>query len=137
MVELQGEKRKTKETRKAKDKRNPTSVMGLMQKNSKKKVSERVLYLFSDGSWWCELPDWTRSLAEGFTWSVSQVRPKNLKTTVCQMQLVAKWNGGRSLHKNAKGNRSKKDVGTPKRQTSNRKSSRLVSKTNRGLSKSS
>ena len=84
-------------------------TLGSLQANSQKKIPSRVLYLFPDGTFWCEFPNGTRALAEGCPWSISKIRFKGAKASMLQLQYKSGGYGCRGLRKNAKGNRSERN----------------------------
>jgi|ERR1700728_87284 len=125
---MKNETNKTKKEVKSKDKYNSKQTLAVMQSNNEVEVPERVLYLFSDGTFRFQFPDWTRSMAEGFAWSISQVRFKNIEGSMLQLQYKPRRNGSRSVCENVKGNRTGRNGKITKRPSSNSKIVRALSK---------
>lgn len=124
------QKGEVKQTRETKDKCSAKKVVVFVQADYTKALPTDMLYLRSDKPLWFKFTDGTRTLAESELGSKPEIRLTGIEGSVCEMQFVFRWDGGCGIRKDVKRNRSKRNGQTTKRQTSNSKSSRPLSKSN-------
>lgn len=121
-----------KKAKQAKDKRSATKALGTLQTDYKKKVPSHMLYVWQDGSGRFQLthrPHDTQSQLK----CVLKIRLTNPSATMLPLQYKSLGEWSRLLLKNAKGNRRGSNAKTTGRQTSKRKSDRLVHWTGRTI----
>lgn len=129
------EKNSTQKKIKAKDKRSSKKAVGVVQSYNTADATQRVLHLRADKTFWYKFTDGTRTVAKSGTWSISQVRPSTVKNPMCKVQFIFGGHGGRSLYKDVKGNRPKRNEKARSRSKSLRTSDGSLLKLNRPLPK--
>lgn len=98
-------KREVKKREQTKDKCASKETLGRMQKDNKEKISKYLLYVWTDGTYWCELADGT-SLGKGKSGGLFEIRLKGFKTPMLVMQYPQGRNGCGLLCKDVKRNRT-------------------------------
>jgi hypothetical protein len=83
---------------KTKNKCSTEKVMATLPRNMQGELPELMLYLFTDGSYWCELSN-RPSVAKGFSWSISEVRHEGVTPSMLSVQYTPRRKRGGVLRK--------------------------------------
>lgn len=117
---------KAKKEVKGKDIRSAKKAVDTISSTVFIQIPTQLLHLQSNGAYWLQSSDRSRTLAEVGSWSLSEIRSEGAKTPVLLLQYSSRGNGSGSLYQDAKGNRPRSHGSAPKRQTSKRKSSSIL-----------
>jgi len=126
---MKNETLKIKKRKQAKNLRHSEKIMGNNKTNRTENVPAHLLYLWEDGTFWVELPNWA-SLAESRSRSISKIRFKSATNTVLSLQYQSRGQRRAILLEYVGGDRPRSNGSDSERQTSKRKGVRSLRQTN-------